>query len=539
MEEASTALRTKETSRPAWILVERSANKAERLLDDWKYLLLLVCTACYAFITCYAARRKLFWFDEIFTVHISRLPSVRIILDALMNGADLNPPLLYILTHFSEAILGPGHLGARLPGIIGFWIFCLCLFRFVAIRSSALAGFISMSFPLITTAYLYAFEARSYGLVLGFCGLGLISWQALTSARKGRFWLALGLWASLSAALVTHSYAFLLFVPLVAGEIARLILHRRKDWLVWLALIGSGSAILLSLPKLLSARSLLRAGSDSFMAPSVTKLVEFYEHLLEPATIFIGFAVALICIDFLGSRKASGHPVAVSRNVGINEYKFQAHEKIVLFTFLTIPFFTYVASRLSGAPMMERYSLATVAGLAALLGMAAGKRAVIGSLVLILLSALLARQFMNFVHSVDMKEPASGLMISTSQGIFNQRYYWMSSGQDNRLPIVLLNNHEFAATFFYAPPELQSRLVYFPAWDNINAEGYKALQKCCGAVGKVANLDEILATTNAFLTYSSSSSYWKLDRFIETGGTISIRKIAPDYALFLVTYPSR
>jgi hypothetical protein len=272
------------------------------------------------------------------------------------------------------------------------------------------------------------------------------------------------------------------------------------------------------------------------MVPTVTRLLESYDHLLEPAGIFTGFAVALLCVDFLGSWKASAGGL---KNEGIREHKFQTHEKIALVGFLTIPFFSYLAARLSGAPMMDRYSLATVAGLAALLGMAAGKRTVIGLLVLILLSGLLARQVVNFAHSVDMKEPASGLMISTSQGVFNQQYYWMSSGEDDGLPIVLMNNHEFAATFLYAPPELASRLVYFPSWDTLNAESYKVLQKCCGAPGKVADLDEILATTNSFLTYSSSSSYWKLVRFIETGGTISIRKIGPDYALFLVTYPSR
>src|SRR4029434_4910462 len=125
-------------------------------IDRWKYVLLVVCTACYALIACYEAKQKLFWFDEIFTIHISRLPSMRLIWDAMFAGADFNPPLLYVLTHFSEAILGPGHLQARLPAVIGFWVFCLCLFRFVSIRSSALSGFISMSFPLVTTAYLYA-----------------------------------------------------------------------------------------------------------------------------------------------------------------------------------------------------------------------------------------------------------------------------------------------------------------------------------------------------------------------------------------------
>src|SRR5262245_24915051 len=105
MQAPSTTLRTSEPVPRGWIFVERSANQAAKLAERWKYLLLVVCTACYAGITCYQANRKLFWFDELFTVHVSRLPSLRLIWDALLNGADYNPPLLYVFTHFSEAIL--------------------------------------------------------------------------------------------------------------------------------------------------------------------------------------------------------------------------------------------------------------------------------------------------------------------------------------------------------------------------------------------------------------------------------------------------
>ena len=531
MQDASTALGTS-----AWTFLERSTDKVAKALDRWKYMLLLVCTACYAFISCYQANRKLFWFDELFTVHVSRLPSLRLIWDALINGADFNPPLLYVFTHFSEAIAGPGPVGARLPAIVGFWIFCLCLFRFVSIRSSALAGFISMGFPLITTVYLYAFEARSYGLVLGFCGLGLISWQALTTTQKGRFWLALALFASLSGALLTHGYAFLLFVPFVAGELVRTIFRRRVDWIVWTALITASSAMLAFIPILRSLRALL--GIGEVLVPTATKLAQSYDSLLGPAATFTMFVLGMICMDFLARRSAADHDVAPKKQ-GTQQRGFQPHEKVAVVAFLTIPVFSYLAARLSGAPMMDRYSLATVAGVAVLLGVAAAKRAITGLLVLSVLSALLARQFLNFAGGVAMKEPAGGLMISTVQGIFNQRYYFMSSGEDDKLPIVLLDTWEWATTFFYAPPEVASRLIYLGEQDPINAKAYAHLHDCCGAPSKVANLDEIRATTGTFLIYVSSASYWKISRFAETGGTVSVRKIAPDFALLQVTYPSR
>jgi 4-amino-4-deoxy-L-arabinose transferase-like glycosyltransferase len=210
-------------SRPRGLLerLEDSAQGFELFLDRRRKLLLLLCTVSYAYVTCHRASRKLFWFDELFTVHISALSSPWPIWNALANGVDFNPPLLYILTWLSQTIFGIGQVATRLPAIVGFWVFCLCLFKFVAVRSTALAGFISLAFPLITPAYWYAYEARSHGAVLGFCGLALISWQAATSRTNHRLGPVFGLFASMACALATHSYAFLLLIPFAVGELAR------------------------------------------------------------------------------------------------------------------------------------------------------------------------------------------------------------------------------------------------------------------------------------------------------------------------------
>jgi hypothetical protein len=537
MQGASTALRTSEPVHRAWAFVERLADEAAKVLDRWKYLFLMACTACYFLITCYQANRKLFWVDEIFTVYISGLPSLRLIWSALLDGADNNPILLYVLTHFSQAILGPTHVAVRLPGIISFWIFCLCLFRFVAIRSSALAGFVSMSFPLATTTYLYSFEARAYGTLLGFCGLALISWQALTSAEKGRFWLSLGLFASLTCALLTHGYAFLVFVPFVAGELARSISRRSIDWIIWLALTAAGLAILASLPALIAVRSLLGVGE--VLVPTVTKMLQTYVSLLGPAATLTTFVLGLVFVDFMRRQAASGPLDVASKNAGIQDQRFKSHEKIAVVSFLTIPCFSYIASRLSGAPMMDRYSLTTIAGIAALVGMAAGKRAVTGLLALTVIGALVAGHFTNFRHTIEMKEPSSGLMLSTSQRDFDVRYYLMSL-EDKKLPIVLLDHMDFAVSMFYAPAEIVPRLVYLAEGRNFHADSYKNLQKCCGAPGKVETLNDLLGTTNTFLVYSPSTSFYGgISRFTEGGGTVSVKAITAEYALFQVTYPTR
>src|ERR1035438_3518163 len=124
--------------------VSRSAERIVAGLERYRYLLILAFVVLYALLTSYRAGRKLFWYDEIFTFYLSRLPDVSSLWSALKMGADFNPPLFYLITHYSQALFGEGHLGTRMPEIFGFGVFCICLYRFISSRTSVLAGLISM-----------------------------------------------------------------------------------------------------------------------------------------------------------------------------------------------------------------------------------------------------------------------------------------------------------------------------------------------------------------------------------------------------------
>src|SRR5580693_8592751 len=117
-----------------------------------------------------------FWYDELFTYNVATLPGFRAMWHALTHGADLNPPLFYVVTHAVISVLGPTEFGLRTPALVGFLVMCCCLYAFVAHRAGACFGFIAM-LPLVTGALRWAPEARAYGLMLGFCGLALVSWQ--------------------------------------------------------------------------------------------------------------------------------------------------------------------------------------------------------------------------------------------------------------------------------------------------------------------------------------------------------------------------
>jgi hypothetical protein len=162
------------------------------------------------------ASEKYFWYDELLTVYFSRLPNLHAIWNALGSGVDSNPPLFFLLTRASEAAFGEGAIGTRVPEILGFWAFCLCIFWFVARRVGPIPGLIAMLLPTLTGAFYYAYEARPHAIVLGCCGIALVCWQhagdSSSVGSRRTAWLT-GFSFALFCAFMLHAYALVLTIP--------------------------------------------------------------------------------------------------------------------------------------------------------------------------------------------------------------------------------------------------------------------------------------------------------------------------------------
>lgn len=129
-----------------------------------KPLAAIVCwTVFYLLLASVLAHEKPFWNDELFTFYISQRPSLADVWNALLTGAEQIPPLFFVITRSFTAVLGPSHIGFRLPEILGFWLMSVSLFYFVRVRSSVTYSLIALTFPLVTAAFEYAYEARPYG----------------------------------------------------------------------------------------------------------------------------------------------------------------------------------------------------------------------------------------------------------------------------------------------------------------------------------------------------------------------------------------
>src|SRR5579871_6623698 len=103
--------------------------------------------------------RKTLWFDELFTYKIAQLRSLRDIWDAIKAGIECNPPLSFVLSHWSQQLFGANAVATRLPAICGYWLMSICLFVFVRRCTDRYHGFVAMLIPFFTIADFYITEA--------------------------------------------------------------------------------------------------------------------------------------------------------------------------------------------------------------------------------------------------------------------------------------------------------------------------------------------------------------------------------------------
>ena len=395
----------------------------------------------------------------------------------------------------------------------GFWLFCLCLYRFVSVRSGALGGFVALLFPLTTGGYWYAYEARSYGLVLGFFGLALICWQALADGAAHRPVMLAGLTASLTCAALCHAYAFLLFVPFGLGELARTILRRRFDFLAWCALLVPLAVLVATVLPLLQA---IKAAHIPRALPSPGNTIwSSWDLSFAPH-----FALAVLLVLAAQSLWPATSPPS-TRNGPAAKKSFATHEFVALGALLGTPVFAFIATRVAGVPSFGRYSLIAMAGVACLLGATCARSRATGLAVILISLVFSASAFWQFSRGNSVSEPSTNLRVGTRSALGSFAFEWLTASAPGNEPIVLADDLEFAPMFYYAPASIRSRFVFLVP--DMNGEGYSRLQRCCGAPGTVMSGAAFLAAHRSFFVYGTlnrlASQTAKLRR---KGGQITI-----------------
>lgn len=490
--------------------------------------LVVLFSICYFAQILILSSEKYFWYDEFFTMYVARLGSVQSIWQALTSGVDFNPPLFYVITNASKGVFGETRLGMRLPEIIGFWIFCVSLFRFVERRTNIAAGFVAMVFPTLTGAIYYASDARPYGLLLGFCGLALVCWQKVIERASNIKW-TVAFSAALAGGFLIHCYGLFLALPFVTVELVQAVRLRRWNRKVLSAVIlPAVPSVLMHLPLVHSVRSLIKGTSFAELSPpGWGQIGAFYSFLLSPCMAVVIAVIVLMGFDYTLS--------TTSRVVSTIE---KTADMMLSAAFLLLPALAVVTARAIHSSFFSRYCIVAAAGLSLTIGLQLGRRGAVNWLSLsaaILVGFVSLRQFGYVVshryhHRVEvLNEPSSGFSMNMSlSGPLQQYSILMPNGSDSR-PIAVLEPLDFLYLVNYAP-ELRSRLYYVTGSnDDFFAPGFNNLRPWSPIqYNPPLTRDAFLHLQGDYLIYGSNQAS-QLAPFIQLGSGIKSLKVSNEH----------
>jgi hypothetical protein len=441
------------------------------------------------------ASRKCFWFDELFTVYLCRLPTFSDTWTAIRHASDFNPPLFYLLERGSQRLFGHGLIATRVPSAIGVWLFCICLFFFVARRAGAICGFIAGAFPFFTLIQYYAYEARAHGMVLGWCGLALLCWQRSTAGAKRYVWLA-GFGLSLVGALLTHVYAVYLLVPFALVELYNVTTGKRPDWSILAVMTLAFTSVTLAVTLPLVRHYRAAAISANYFPASHDVVQQFLLHVVGPA---IGILIIWLLLAALDGRQPLPNAETA---IG-----FSIREVVLAVGFACIPILGLVGCKLSHGPFLDRYFLASAAGDSIFLAIATSrlrfswiKAGFAWCLFFLMLADLTTTIYLANKHRIMLFEPSTNIRLSTDPSLPMALYGILSSDKRD-LDVLVLPSLEYAYLFEYGPQSVRTRLYFGAPTDAVNFGGYERLGRWGHVNFQLTAFEPFLATHKKFLLY--------------------------------------
>jgi hypothetical protein len=500
--------------------LENDARQLAVRIERRQYLILCVFTILYLLGAVLHARGKPFWYDEVITLVIANSPDLSTAWKASL-ACDAAPPLPHLMAHLCVRWFGDGEVSVRIPAIIGFWVFCLCLFRFTSRRVGIYYALAALLLPTVIETYYYSVEARAYGPELAFCGLALVAWQAATE-RSRRFLALPGLALSIAAALFCHYYAALLYLPLAGGEAVRLYHNRKIDWGIWAAFAAGGAPLLWRISTVVGV---VKGFAHTWAVPYPEQAVEFWESGLQHASSFLTLLLALLALSIIQSRKKPD--TAASAIPPLAD-----HELAAGVLFLAIPVAAVAGALLVTHMFTIRYALIALAGFAFLAPMVAAHmwagRALPGFLLLAALGA-------GFLYSSMEAQP--------SRNPFDGEPLLREALQQG--PVVVSDGQMFLQMWHYAPEPLKSRLLFLA--DNEAALQYMGFDTIDGGIRvlrdwssmRVVEYRSFASAGREFLVYQNTlRPGWLISKVVDDGATVEIRKYAGARALIRVRLKS-
>jgi hypothetical protein len=486
---------------------EQDARKIATALERYRHLILAVFTLIYALGAVRHAANRALWYDEIITVIAASAPDAAGTWKAA-QAIDASPPLLHLLTHFSMQWFGSSEVAVRLPAIVGFWVFSLCLFQFVRRSAGIYYGFAALLMPIATEAYSYAYDARAYGPELAFCGLMLVAWQMAADGRRRPMACVL-LAFSMACAVLLQYYAVLLYLPLGGAELYRSWKTRRIGWGIWAA-FACGVAPLVW--RIATVRFIVGQFSQTTWAPAYPEqIVEFWETMLQHSLSFAVMGLAVLALNLIGNRTEEEPSFAP---------KLTGHEILAGVLFLGIPVMAVAIGIFKTHMFTPRYALIGVTGVLLVVPMIAARlsngRAFAGFLLMCVSAVPLVFVMVEAPERDNPVERESTLVKALEQG-----------------PVVVPDGQLYLQMWYYTPAPLKSKLLFLVDYEAaVQYMGFDAIDVGIDHLkpwSSVATVDykEYATPGREFRLYQNSMRPgWVLAKVVADGGSAQIERYA-------------
>ncbi len=393
----------------------------------WTYVMAALLAIFYLVTSIYIAAHRLFWFDELFTLHIARLPGWTTIFTALGHGSDALPPAYYLVVRVFDSLFGPGDVAARLPSAIAMVLGLLVIFDCTRRLTDGLHGLIALSVATCSFLPYYGYEARSYAIYFLLAALTLWVW---TYTGAGQRTSAILFGAVFFVGVCFHYYFVMCLAPFVVWELLRWKPGWRPSAKLMAGIVGSLIPVVLLSPLILSFSHKFAGGY--WNRPSFTELRAIFAQLF-PDGLFL-LALIMIWIVLVGTdddKDAVLPAMPPAEALG--------------WLFLGIPVAAFVVAELKTNAFYSRYFIGVLPGVAVAFAVCLWRRfrkvSLVAAGIFLLLATWGVGHQLTFVQHPDMVEATGArpfLQMESSLQVEGKRYFVFSG------PLVFLEAQYYA-----------------------------------------------------------------------------------------------
>jgi len=436
------------------------------------------------------AGRQRFWYDELFTLHVSSLQPFSRLRRALQEGVDAIPLGYYLLVRLARIFPGDPHLTLRLPSILGYILSLLGVYWFALKGLPAPAALTAVILISLSPFRKYSLEARPYSLLVGFLAMSAVVWL-----RIDEKWFMMPLFAIFLTLAVSSHYLSVLVISFFSiAELTRSLLFHRIHWGVWAACLLATGPFFVGLPHLLRFRSIF--GKHFFARPPWSMVFETYSDYLG-----IDYKLSLVLIVFFG--------------IVVGERGASLPEIILVGGFVLYPALLVVLTKLLHSGYTPRY------GWPGVLGLALGSAYLFSAIWLKPFSAYLLGAFLIAFAVQGVQD--FRLLPKPGSAKVDQR--WIKLAELSRdqpgIPVVIGSGLACLEAVQYSPPELRDRLLKvidpdiatrLTGWDTAD-EAIRILAQFVPL--RVEDLASFQALHQRFIMYSGGAGDWLTEYLVE------------------------